>query len=147
VLKRRPSSRRRFLQRSTLATAGPGRSAFAWSLGIVLTVTLGCGSSGNQTISLGNADAGRSVVAAVGDRIEVTLQTIGPGQYVDPIVSSGSVAFLGESSASPPIPAGPTQVYRFEAVAPGPADITIPHAGELPGGPATPAFAITVVVQ
>jgi hypothetical protein len=45
--------------------------------------TFGCGSRQNQTISLGNADAGRTLAAAVGDQIEVTLQTIGPGQYGD----------------------------------------------------------------
>jgi hypothetical protein len=94
-----------------------------------------------------NGDAGRRVEASVGDTIEITLQTIGPGQYGDPILSSGSLMFLGVSFADKPIPAGPTQLYRFEAVASGQADITIPHTGGLPGGPVTPAFVIIVSVK
>jgi hypothetical protein len=123
-----------------------GRATFLWAWVTGLSLSLGCGSSGNQTISLGNADAGRTVVAAVGDTIEVTLQTIGPGQYGNPILSSGSVMFLGESPAGVQNPAGPRQLYRFEAVARGAADITIPHSGDRPEGP-IPAFAITVEVR
>jgi hypothetical protein len=113
----------------------------------VLLLTTGCGSSANQTLSLDNGDTGRSVVAAVGDKIEVTLQTIGPGQYGDPILSSGSVMFLGESSAGAPNPGGARQLYPFEAVASGHADVSIPHSGERPEGPVVPAFAITVEVK
>jgi hypothetical protein len=122
-------------------------TAFAWVCGMALSVTFGCGSSANEIIRLGNADSGRSVVAAVGDTIELTLQTIGPGQYGNPIVSSGSVMLLGESSAGPPNPAGPRQLYRFQAVASGRADITIPHTGDPPEGPAIPAFAVAVEVR
>jgi hypothetical protein len=109
----------------------------------------GCGSDppGQRIISLTGADSGRGVVAEVGDRIEVTLQTIGPGQYGDPILSSAAVTFLGEEPAGPPNPGGPRQLYRFEAAASGQCAITIPHTDGFPGGPATPAFAITVTVQ
>jgi len=100
-----------------------------------------------QTISLNNADAGRTAVAGVGDKVEITLQTIGAGSFGNPNVSSGSVVFLGQSSVGPPIPAGLTQLYRFEAVAPGRADITIPHTGDLPAFPANPAFAVGVQVR
>lgn len=93
-----------------------------------------------------NGDRGRRLTAAVGDTIEITLQTIGPGHYGSPVLSSGSVVFLGESSAGPPVPAGPTQVYRFEAVASGLADITIAHTGDPAEGPAIPPFVVTVGV-
>jgi hypothetical protein len=122
------------------------RLALAWVCGVALS-TLGCGSKQNQTISLGNADAGRIVAAAVGDQIEVTLQTIGPGQYADPTVSSRAAVFLGESPAGPSSPGGPTQLFRFEAIAPGRADITIPHTGDSPEGPAVPAFSVTLRVS
>jgi hypothetical protein len=112
----------------------------------VAALLAGCGSSEGRTLSLSNADSGGTVVAAVGDRIEVTLQTIGPGQYGTPISSSVSVSFLGESSAGPPNPGGVRQLYRFEAVASGRADITIPHSGGLPQNP-RPAFAIRVEVR
>lgn len=124
-----------------------GHPALVYACGCVLLLTFGCGSSGRQTISLNNTDTGRSVVAAVGDKIEVTLQTIGPGHYGNARVSSGAVVFLDESSVGPPIPAGPTQLYRFEAVDSGQADITVPHDGDPPEGPGVPAFSISVRVR
>ena len=108
---------------------------------------VGCGSSESKIISVDNGGAGRSVVASVGEKIEVALQTVGPGQYGDPILSSGSVKFLEESSAGTPDPGGPRQLYRFEAVSSGRVNITIPHTGGLPDGPAIPAFMITVTVK
>lgn len=121
-------------------------AAFAFVLGMAVLPAIGCGSSGRQTISLSNAHSGGTVVAAVGDKIEVTLQTIGPGQYGTPSSSSVSVRFRGESSPPGlPNPGGVRQLYRFEVVASGRADITIPHSGGLPQNP-RPAFAITVEV-
>ena len=127
----------------------PTHSRFVrpWVWAVALWTGLGCGSTQNQTIRLGNADAGRTVAAAIGDEIDVTLQTIGPGQYGDPSVSSGAAVFLGESPAGPQNPGGPTQLFRFEAVASGRADITIPHDGDAPQGPVVPAFSITVRVN
>ena len=124
-----------------------GRNVVAWACGAALSLSVGCGSTRHQTISLSNADAGRVVVTAVGDKIEVTLQTIGPGQYGNARVSSGAVVFLDESSVGPPVPAGPTQLYRFEAVDSGQADITVPHDGDPPEGPGVPAFSISVRVR
>ncbi len=136
-----------------MAVSGVGGSGVrscvvvAWAWGVALSLSVGCGSPLTQTISLSNADAGRIVVAAVGDRIEATLQTIGPGQYGNPTVSSRAVLFLDESSVGPFIPAGLTQLYRFEAIASGQADITVPHSGDPPQGPGVPAFSISVRVQ
>jgi hypothetical protein len=108
---------------------------------------IGCGSAGSQTISLSNADSGETVVAAVGDKIEVTLQTIGPGQYGTPTVSSVSVMFLGESSPpGQPNPGGVRQLYRFEADSSGRADIAIPHSGGFPQNP-MPLFGLIVEVR
>jgi hypothetical protein len=88
----------------------------------------------------------RGVVAAVGDKIEVTLQTIGPGQY-GTATSSSSVRVLGEAPpAGEPNPGGVRQLYRFEAVASGRASIAIPHGGSPSEAPASP-FAITVEVS
>jgi hypothetical protein len=112
---------------------------------MAVLAAIGC-SSGSQTISLGNADSGRTVVAAVGDTIEVILQTIGPGQYGIPSSSSVSVRFLGESSPpGQPNPGGVRQLYRFEAIATGRADINIPHSGSVPQNPMSP-FSITIEV-
>ena len=121
------------------------RACFLVWMAVLLTV--GCGASGSKIISVDNGGAGQSVVASVGETIEVTLQTIGPGQYGDPILSSGSVKFLGESPAGTPNPGGPKQLYRFEAVSSGLVNIAIPHTGGLPNGPAVPAFTLTVTVK
>jgi len=122
------------------------RLVLAWVCGVGLS-TFGCGSRQSQTISLGNADAGRTVAAAVADEIHLTLQTIGPGQYGDPSVSSRAAVFLGESPAGPSNPGGPTQLFRFEAIAPGRADITVPHTGDPPEGAAVPPFSVTLQVS
>lgn len=114
---------------------------------MAVLLAVGCSFSGTKIISVDNDGAGQSVAALVGEKIEVTLQTVGPGQYGDPILSSESVKFLDESSASRPNPGGPRQLYRFEAVSSGKVNITIPHTGDLPNGPAIPAFMITITVK
>jgi hypothetical protein len=122
------------------------RGAFAFALCVAVLPGIGCGSSGSQTIALNNADSGKTIVAAVGDKIEVTLQTIGPGQYGTPSLSAASVTFLGESSPpGQPNPGGVRQLYRFEAVSSGHADIAIPHEGGFSQSP-MPSFALSVDV-
>jgi hypothetical protein len=103
--------------------------------------------SHERLITLTNSDGGRSVAVAVGGEIDVTLQTVGPGQYGTPILSSKCVRFLGVSLAGPPNPGGPRQLFRFKATAMGRAKISIAHEGGAPGGPTTPSFNITVGVH
>jgi hypothetical protein len=120
----------------------------AWLLiWIFVLLVAGCGSSTGRIIIVTNEQPGQTLVASVGDTIEVTLQTIGPGQYGDPLVSSGSLRFLGQSPAGAPNPGGPRQLYRFEAVTSGQAEITIRHTGGLPQGPTPPAFTLFIKVQ
>jgi hypothetical protein len=87
------------------------------------------GMSSGDIVSLGAGDNGKSVSVAVGDEIDLTLQTIGPGQYATPAVSSGAVRFLNVIEVSPPNPGGPRQLYRFKAESSGSATISIPHTG------------------
>ena len=103
-----------------------GWLAVFMTVAVVPLLGLGCGSSGSRMpestgsamrvetpreheriITLTNSDSGRSVAAAVGSEIDVTLQTIGPGQYGIPTLSSTSVRFLGVSMAGSPNPGGP----------------------------------------
>jgi hypothetical protein len=119
---------------------------FAWSLAIGWSLTLGCGARHKDVFCLDDADAGQTVIAAVGDTIELKLSTIGPGEHGTPVVSSGSVVFTGESPAGPPAPLGPTRLYRFKAVASGQADITVPHTRDRPPEAAILDFSITVQV-
>jgi len=111
----------------------------------VVLLALSCRTTSSDRVSLDNSSNGKTLSIAPGDKIDITLQTIGPGQYETPTVSSGSVRVLGEfSPTDPPNPGGPKQLFRFEAVTVGRAEITIPHTlGPLP----TPPFAIVVDVR
>jgi hypothetical protein len=112
-----------------------------------LLLALGCDPARrpNTTVSLTNADDRRTIGVLVGDEIDITLQTIGPGAYGTPVLTSGSLRFLGESSPGPQNPGGVRQLFRFEAVAAGRAEITIPHRDGFPV-PRDP-FTITVAVR
>ena len=115
----------------------------------VVLLALSCRTSPTSSdgISVDSSSNGTTISVAPGDKIDITLQTIGPGQYETPTVSSGSIRFLGEfSPADPPNPGGPRQLFRFEAVTVGRAEITIPHTVADPL-PLTPAFAIVVDVR
>ncbi len=76
-------------------------------------------------LSLGSNDNGKRVAVAVGQAIEITLQTIGPQQYGAPKISSHAVHFENVALKMPPNPGGTTQVLRFQAVAEGEATIQL----------------------
>lgn len=116
----------------------------------VLAVLLGSLASACQgstdTTMLSLSDNGRTIVATVGDEIDVALRVVGPFYYGSPSVSSSSVRLVRqwEELPSQPIPGGPkTQRYLFEAMVVGRADVTIPR--EVPGA-ADPGFRIAVDV-
>jgi hypothetical protein len=97
--------------------------------------------SGN-VLSFGNGDNGRVLSVRLDDEIDVTLQTIGPGQYDEhPSVSSPAVAFSKVTLVMPPNPGGPKQLFQFRAVTAGHAVISIPHTVQ------NPRFEITVDVR
>ncbi len=76
---------------------------------------------------------GQTFSLAVGQELDVTLQTIGPGQYESPpSVSSLSLRFLDVAFVGPFVPAGPTQEFRFEGTAPGQAIVVFTHSGNNP---------------
>jgi hypothetical protein len=84
---------------------------------------------------------GSDVNLGVGQTLALTLQTIGPGEYGDPVLSSAVMVFDGEQPAPLQNPGGPLQVYRFHGVGIGSALITIPHSM------LTTPFTLTVHVQ
>lgn len=100
-------------------------------------------SSTEQEVHLNRANDGQNVSAKIGQAIVVTLQTIGGGHYGPPHLSSRAVRFDSAEYPPPPKqnPGGPTQVYRFTAVAEGEARIDIPHTGS------NPAVAFTLQVK
>lgn len=72
----------------------------------------------------------RSLDAAVGADVTITLQTVGPGEYASPPeVSSRALAFVGVAPAAISVPAGPTQLFRFRAAGRGTAIVTFRHTG------------------
>jgi len=83
-------------------------------------------------LSLNRANDGQHVSAKVGQRIVVTLQTIGGGQYGTPQISSSAIRFEGVVFPARQNPSGPTQVYDFMAAAEGEAQIRIPHTDSNP---------------
>ena len=73
---------------------------------------------------------GSVVEVKVRETIDLTLQTIGPGEYGDPQLSSTAVSFDAKGYAPLPNPAGPRQIYRFRAESPGMVTLTIPHTSD-----------------
>ncbi len=80
-------------------------------------------------VELTTKDNGRDVGLALDQEVAVTLQTIGPGQFGKPDISSAAVRFEGMTFPTSQNPGGPTQLYRFRTVADGTAIVTIPHDG------------------
>jgi hypothetical protein len=110
-----------------------------------------------HVLSLDNRNSGQRVTAAVGQPIQITLQTIGPGQYVSPQISSPAIRFVSAGFAEKPNPGGPRQIYRFRAGSEGEAHISIPHEAkgkvttpdgvESPYQDLIPPFAVTIRVH
>jgi hypothetical protein len=84
---------------------------------------------------------GQTQTVSTGQEIDVLLQTIGPGNYGDPEISSTAVEYVGVVYPSAQNPGGPTQQFRFKAVTLGSAVIRIPHTTTYP------PFVVTIDVR
>ena len=109
---------------------------------VVVLFQVGCSSS-PATFTL--TDSGKVVSAMLGDELDIKLSNIGPSTYGDPILSSNSVQYLSVSVVGPYSPGGPTQLFKFKAVAKGPCTVTIPKVNDPTG--TLPAFTLTVNVD
>lgn len=100
-------------------------------------------SAKQHALCLNRANSGQHVAATISQPIQITLQTIGPGQYDSPQITSAAVRF--ERAAFPPAreqnPGGPTQVYYFRAASEGEAEVRIPHTAS------NPAFTVTIRIH
>ena len=75
----------------------------------------------------------RTLSVTAGQKFDLTLQSIGPGEYSSPPgISSAAIRFLGVSAVGPAVPAGITQKFSFQAMAPGSATIVFLHTGQNP---------------
>jgi hypothetical protein len=72
------------------------------------------------------------IAAKVGQVVGLTLWTVGPGAFDSlPAISSSGLRFLDAAVVGPYVPAGPRQLFRFLATAPGRVIISFPHSGSL----------------
>jgi hypothetical protein len=94
-----------------------------------------------DVLPLNNSADGQTIAVQVGQLLSLSLQTIGPGHYGDPVVSSEAVRFIDAGFVPFPNPGGPLQGFRFVAQAPGRAEIHIPHTA------AGPPFDLTLEVS
>lgn len=78
-----------------------------------------------RVLFLESKDNGHHVTASVGQQIQVTLTTVGPGSYGEAQVSSPAVEFENNALGMPLNPGGPTQIYIFRAANQGEAAIAI----------------------
>lgn len=76
---------------------------------------------------------GQTFNLTVGQELDLTVQTVGPGEYRSPpSVSSPALRFVNDTLIGPYIPAGPTQLFRFKAEAVGRAIVLLRHSGNNP---------------
>jgi hypothetical protein len=83
-------------------------------------------SSKQELLSLNFTNNGQHLTATVGQRIEISLGTIGPKQYGDPQISSPAIQLDSVGIDWPPNPGGATHIYMFEAAAEGEAEVKVP---------------------
>src|SRR4051812_723747 len=97
--------------------------------GLVALGLVGCGQGPLEA----NGVPSQALSIKAGRELELTLQTIGPGEYASPpVVSSAAVRFLDVRLVAPAVPAGLTQRFRFEAARPGVAIIVFQHTAQGP---------------
>jgi len=97
---------------------------------VALTISA-CG--GKNPVAVSIVGRSQSLTVPVGTQFNVTLQTIGPGEYSSPpTVSSAAVHFLDVSQTALTVPAGPTQRFRFDATTRGKGIIVFQHTGNNP---------------
>jgi len=76
---------------------------------------------------------GETLRIAVGQELDLTFQTIGPGEYESPpSISSSSLQFLDVTAFRPAPRAGLAQRFRFKGAIPGRAIVVIHHSGKSP---------------
>jgi hypothetical protein len=111
-------------------------------LAVSCCLALAARAAGTRTnlLSIGTNANGKRVAVAVGQAIEITLQTIGPQQYGAAKISSPCVRYESVALKMPQNPGGTTQVLRFRAVAQGEASILLISVNP------KNVFAVTVVV-
>ena len=96
----------------------------------LLSAATGLAACSNDVLGA-NGIPSRTLSLNVRQTLELTLQTIGPGEYASPpSISSTSVRFVDVMLVTPGVPAGVTQRFRFRAESPGRSIIMFQHTGQ-----------------
>jgi hypothetical protein len=96
-------------------------------LGLVALMMAACATKDPTGLS---AAPGRTFSVTVGQTLALRLQNVGPGQYVDPPqLSTAAVRFVSVSQVGPSVPAGITQLFRFQGVTAGRAIVSFQSSG------------------
>jgi hypothetical protein len=99
------------------------------------------GPSLDRTLTIRNA-ADQRIRIDVGQELDLTLLTVGAGQYMaPPSISSGALRFLDAQIVPRRLTSGSEQLFRFQGKSPGMVVVTIQHSG------ASPTIRDTVVVE
>ncbi len=100
----------------------------------VLVVAVACG---DNAITSPQQVTGLSqhISIALGSNVDIVLQNIGPGTYLDPLIVNSAVEYVGTCPVAAPVPAGVTQCFRFHGQAVGETLVDFKHNDA--GGPAT----------
>jgi hypothetical protein len=79
---------------------------------------------------------------AVGQELDLTVGTVGPGEYkAPPTISSNALRFLDVQFVGPYTPGGPNQLFRFRGQSRGTVLVEIEHSGN------NPTIVDTVIVR
>ena len=96
---------------------------------LLALVLIGAGACGAAEDVSFVGRANNAFVVSKGADFTIVLQTIGPGEYGNPTVSSASIRFMSVAQAAMAVPAGPTQEFRFHAERAGQAIVVFQHTG------------------
>ena len=98
------------------------RSRWPFHALLSFVVVASCGSDGITSIV---GTTSQTIVAELGDEVQITLGNVGPGEYVSPPqISSTVLTFLSVDVVPPFTPAGPNQRFRFKTNARGQAIVS-----------------------
>jgi hypothetical protein len=99
------------------------------------------GPSLDRTLTIRNT-ADQRIRIDVGQELDLTLLTVGAGQYMaPPSISSGALRFLDAQIVPRRLTSGSEQLFRLQGKSPGMVVVTIQHSG------ASPTIRDTVVVE
>jgi len=103
-----------------------GQHYSPWHALLSLTAAFAVGCNADSVVNVDTSELNRTIEVSVGSQVAVTLQTIGPGEFAAPELSSPSLRFLNVEYVNP-VPAGPTQRFTFFADARGTSVVVFRH--------------------